>query len=157
MIMREAVVDFSKVEIFSQMEMSMSTKCFQTGLLSFVVLSIVAFVVGCSQEAPAKKEPAKPAATTPAKPEATKTSAATEKKADALPGLAELSPADRTLAEKQKICPVSDELLGEHGKPIKITVKGEVVFLCCAACEDPIKKDPDKFLAKLKLTPKAAK
>ncbi len=35
-------------------------------------------------------------------------------------------------------------------KPVKITVKGQTVFLCCAGCEESIKKDPDKYLAKLK-------
>ena len=54
------------------------------------------------------------------------------------------------LAKKQKTCPVSDELLGEHGKPVKISVKGQTVFLCCSGCEPAIKKDPDKYLAKLK-------
>jgi YHS domain-containing protein len=54
------------------------------------------------------------------------------------------------LAEKQKVCPVSGERLGAMDKPVKITVKGQTVFLCCAGCENAIKKDPDKYLAKLK-------
>jgi YHS domain-containing protein len=77
-----------------------------------------------------------------------------ENRADAdAPGLAELSPADRALAEKQKICPVSGERLGAMGKPVKITVKGQTVFLCCAGCEEAVRKDPDKYLAKLKEKP----
>jgi YHS domain-containing protein len=64
-------------------------------------------------------------------------------------GLAELSAEDRALAEKQRICPVSGELLGSMGKPSKVTVKGRTVFLCCEGCEPKIKKDPDKYLAKL--------
>lgn len=64
--------------------------------------------------------------------------------------LAKLSPADRAAAEKQKICPVTGELLGSMGTPRKITVKGRVVFVCCQGCEATIKKDPDKYLAKLK-------
>ena len=64
--------------------------------------------------------------------------------------LAELSAADRAAAEKQKICPVSGELLGLMGTPRKVTVNGREVFVCCRSCEKTIKKDPDKYLAKLK-------
>ncbi len=64
--------------------------------------------------------------------------------------LAELSAADRTAAEKQKICPVSGELLGSMGTPRKVTINGRVVFLCCRGCQATFKKDPDKYLAKLK-------
>jgi YHS domain-containing protein len=82
-----------------------------------------------------------------AKPEA----AAAAVKPDKLPaGLAELSEADRALALKQKVCPVSGELLGSMGKPFKVTVKGQTFFLCCDGCQDDLKKDPDKYLAKLK-------
>lgn len=63
--------------------------------------------------------------------------------------LAELSEADRALAEKQKVCPVSGEPLGVMGKPYKVTVKGQEVFLCCPSCESEIKANPDKYLAKL--------
>jgi YHS domain-containing protein len=70
--------------------------------------------------------------------------------ADALKGLAELSADDRAAAEKQRVCPVSGEVLGSQGKPVKVTVKGKTVYLCCADCEEAIKKDPDKYLAKLK-------
>ncbi len=70
------------------------------------------------------------------------------KKADP-EGLKGLSPADRALAEKQAVCPVTDEPLGSMDTPVKVTVKGRTVFLCCAGCEEQIKKDPDKYLAKL--------
>ena len=39
--------------------------------------------------------------------------------------------------------------LGSMGDPVKVVVKGQTVFLCCSGCEDAIKKDPDKYLAKL--------
>ena len=64
--------------------------------------------------------------------------------------LAKLSAADRAVAEKQHHCPVSDELLGSMGVPIKVTVKGRDVWLCCEGCKDKIQDDPDKYLAKLK-------
>ena len=61
-----------------------------------------------------------------------------------------LSAEDRALIEKQKTCPVTGEPLGSMGEPVKVVVKGQTVFLCCAGCEDAIKKDADKYLAKLK-------
>jgi hypothetical protein len=63
--------------------------------------------------------------------------------------LAELSPAEQQLAEKQEVCPVSGQPLGSMGTPYKVTVKGREVLLCCAGCESQIKEDPEKYLAKL--------
>ncbi len=34
----------------------------------------------------------------------------------------------------QKICPVSGQELGAHGKPIKAKIGAEEVFLCCQSC-----------------------
>ena len=127
-----------------------------------VVLS-AAFVVGwtgCNSATPQKtpKAPApegKPAATTSggatsahASQPATAAGSAAAKAASP-EGLAGLSAEDRALAEKQRICPVSGEPLGSMGKPYKITVKGQTVFLCCDGCEAEIKKDPDKYLQKI--------
>jgi YHS domain-containing protein len=67
----------------------------------------------------------------------------------ATPGLAELSVEDRPLAEKQRVCPVSGELLGAMGKPFKTTANGRTVFLCCDGCEQELKSNPDKYLEKL--------
>ena len=68
---------------------------------------------------------------------------------DANDPLATLSEADRAAVLAQKICPVSDEELGGMGTPIKVTVKGRDVFLCCEGCRDQLEAEPDKFLAKL--------
>ena len=68
------------------------------------------------------------------------------KAADDLPGMKELDEADRKLAEKQKFCPKTGELLGSMGKPDKIMLNGRVVFLCCDGCEEEVKKDPEKYL-----------
>ena len=64
--------------------------------------------------------------------------------------LAKLSPADRAAAKRQKTCPVIDELLGSMGTPIKLRVQGRDVFICCEACEEDLRDNPAKFLAKLK-------
>ncbi|MHB8973889.1 MAG: hypothetical protein ACYC3X_28650 [Pirellulaceae bacterium] len=69
--------------------------------------------------------------------------------ADAAKGLAELSAADRATAEKQRVCPVSGDVLGAQGQPYKVTVKGQTVFLCCQACEKQLMENPDKYLAQM--------
>ena len=57
--------------------------------------------------------------------------------------LAKLSPADRELAEKQRTCPIlKDSRLGSMGVPIKLTLAGETVFLCCAGCKGQATADP---------------
>jgi hypothetical protein len=60
-----------------------------------------------------------------------------------------LTEADKALIEKQKLCLVAEEPLGSMGTPIKVTVKGRDVFLCCEGCREAVLKDPDKYLAKL--------
>ena len=125
--------------------------------LSSLIAIVAGFGVlaaGCNRsDSGGSRQPAPPSSTSrqqpadaPAPPET--------KKADTggkgLPeGLAELSEADRALALKQNVCPVSGESLGSMGKPVKVEVKGRTVFLCCDGCEAELKKEPDKFLAKL--------
>ena len=64
--------------------------------------------------------------------------------------LAKLSPEDAASSEKQHICPVSGEMLGTMGAPMKVEVKGQQVCICCDGCKDAITKSPDEYLAKLK-------
>ena len=56
---------------------------------------------------------------------------------------------DRPLAERQKLCPVTNKPLGSMGTPARIVVAGQVVFLCCDGCEGALRRDPAKYLAKL--------
>lgn len=50
--------------------------------------------------------------------------------------LAKLSPEDQKLAMAQKFCPIlKNSLLGSMGKPVKIVLEGQPVFLCCKNCE----------------------
>jgi membrane fusion protein, copper/silver efflux system len=62
----------------------------------------------------------------------------------------DLAPQDRILAERQKVCPVTNKPLGSMGTPARIVVEGNVVFLCCDGCEGAIKREPAKYLAKLR-------
>lgn len=60
--------------------------------------------------------------------------------------LAQLPVDDRAAAEQQKTCPVSGELLGSMGVPVKVHVAGRDVFICCEGCRGDLMSDPDKYL-----------
>lgn len=63
--------------------------------------------------------------------------------------LAKLVPEDAASAEKQHDCPVSGEMLGMMGPPIKVDVNGRQVWICCPDCKDALLEKPDEYLAKL--------
>ena len=46
-------------------------------------------------------------------------------------------------------CIVSDDKLGEMGKPVVFEYKGQEIKLCCKSCRKDFDKDPAKFLKKL--------
>jgi len=49
--------------------------------------------------------------------------------------LSKLSPADRALAVQQQFCPILEHSwLGSMGVPVKLTLDGQTVFVCCAGC-----------------------
>lgn len=84
-----------------------------------------------------------------ANPKATLASAKKLKRIAA--AMAKLSSEDRKLAEGQRFCAVeSDNRLGMMGAPVKVTVGGQTVFLCCAGCIDAVKADPKGTLANAK-------
>jgi hypothetical protein len=53
---------------------------------------------------------------------------------------------DKDLIQAQGSCPVSKKKLGSMGEPVKVTVKGQPVFLCCASCKDEALANPEKTL-----------
>lgn len=125
-----------------------------SSLLLGLAANLVGCIAGCNHQSAKEQNPSTPA-TSPLKTEsadnnAQKETPAAEAPPDVSSGLAELSVEDRELAKKQRVCPVSGELLGAMGKPFKTTVKGKTVFLCCEGCEHDLKENPDKYLAKLK-------
>lgn len=63
--------------------------------------------------------------------------------------LAKLPEADRASAEKQHFCPVSGEMLGVMGLPIKVEANGQNAWICCEECKDKFMGDPETYLAKL--------
>ena len=62
--------------------------------------------------------------------------------------LAKLSPEDAAAAQQQHICPVSGEMLGTMGPPLKIDVNGQKVWICCEGCKEKLLASPDEYLAK---------
>lgn len=54
-------------------------------------------------------------------------------------------------------CIVSDEKLGEMGKPYVFVHEGREIKLCCKPCLKGFKKDPAKHIKKLEAAEKAAK
>jgi membrane fusion protein, copper/silver efflux system len=60
-----------------------------------------------------------------------------------------LSPADRALAARQKVCPVTGQPLDSMGGPVRVVVAGRTVFVCCEGCEAPLRAAPEKYLPKL--------
>jgi Cu(I)/Ag(I) efflux system membrane fusion protein len=62
---------------------------------------------------------------------------------------AKLSRQDRGMAEKQRICPVTELPLGSMGTPPKVDVNGRPVFICCEGCRARLLAETVKYLARL--------
>ncbi len=68
-----------------------------------------------------------------------------EKKIDE--ALSALPSADQKLATAQRFCPIMTyDRLGSMGTPIKLTIEGKPVFLCCKACKEDAVKGGEKTL-----------
>jgi hypothetical protein len=74
------------------------------------------------------------------------------------------TPAAKSKAKPYKLdtCAVSDEKLGEMGKPFVFEHKDQEIKLCCKSCKKDFDKNPEKFLKKMaenekKAAAKAAK
>lgn len=50
---------------------------------------------------------------------------------------------------KLETCIVSDEKLGEMGKPVSFEYKGQEFQICCKSCRKDFDKEPAKFAKKL--------
>jgi hypothetical protein len=74
----------------------------------------------------------------------------TETEADIQAAFAKLSPGDQQAAAAQRWCPaMPDDRLGAMGTPIKVTIEGKPVFLCCADCKKAVLENPKATLAKV--------
>jgi Cu(I)/Ag(I) efflux system membrane fusion protein len=61
-------------------------------------------------------------------------------------GVGMLPKADQAAAMVQRTCPVAKNLLGSHGKPIKLLIQGRVIFVCCSGCVFEMTANPRKYL-----------
>jgi hypothetical protein len=105
-------------------------KALHFGAMGAVLLLL--FVFGCGENASPQKS-------------------AADKQARIQANLEKLDPADLRLVQEQKYCAIeTDKLLGEMGKPIKVMVKDQPVFVCCKGCEKAAKADPDETLDTVK-------
>ena len=124
-------------------------------------LLLPAFLIltGCAKSTTQSASPQKTEQTKEGQADASRdhadSTAQSSKDAEITAALAKLTAEDRTLATKQKTCPVSGELLGTMGATIKIDVKGQPVFICCEGCKEQLLSKADEYLAKLKNEPTA--
>ena len=61
--------------------------------------------------------------------------------------VAKLGAEDRRLVDAQKFCPVLNNRLGSMGRPVKLVLNGQPVFLCCKGCEKNARDHVDATLA----------
>jgi len=111
---------------------------FAAEYLATMVLAGAAACLGCGEKAPPAAE--------------TETGADADADVDVMAtdierNLANLSAEDRALAEKQKVCPVTDEPLGSMGAPIKIERDGKALFICCEGCQKKAEANFDEYVA----------
>jgi Cu(I)/Ag(I) efflux system membrane fusion protein len=65
--------------------------------------------------------------------------------------LAKLAPEDQRLAAAQRFCVVEQKnRLGAMGTPVKVTVLGQTLFLCCEGCEPEVLARPEQALSVLR-------
>jgi hypothetical protein len=96
------------------------------------------------------KDAPKPADTKPAEPEKKVDIEKVKLSDEEIADIKKLESADdQKIALAQKICPSSGDHLGEMGKPVKVVLKDQVVFLCCGSCVKDAKANPDAMLAKI--------
>ncbi|HYW81465.1 MAG TPA: heavy metal-binding domain-containing protein [Thermoguttaceae bacterium] len=56
--------------------------------------------------------------------------------------------ADQAAIAQQRVCAVSGSRLGGMGTPVKVTMNGQSLFLCCKGCVGKVEKDPAGYVAK---------
>ena len=59
------------------------------------------------------------------------------------------SNSDFAAVQAQGKCPVMNQPLGQHGRPIKILINGKELFVCCKGCIERVKKRPVYYLSQV--------
>lgn len=57
------------------------------------------------------------------------------------------SDADYAAVRAQDRCPVMNQPLGAHGRPLKIIMRGQTVFVCCQGCVQRVQENPAQYFA----------
>ncbi|MCA9091218.1 MAG: hypothetical protein KDA90_21590 [Planctomycetaceae bacterium] len=113
---------------------------------AFLLLGGILLFAGCSSPDPSQaKSSGGPVSSSAGEGDAWKANLSE----DVVQALSELPEADRSAALAQKTCPVTDGPLGSMGKPVKVTIEGRDVYLCCDGCEKELNSHPEKYLAKI--------
>jgi hypothetical protein len=110
-----------------------------------------ALTPGPSPKGRGEEKPDQPPAHAPRRPKAEPEPrvAVAAPDAEDLKNIEQLPEADRQLAVAQRTCPVTGAPLGSMGVPVKITLRGQTVFLCCKGCAGKAKKEPEETLRRL--------
>jgi len=66
-------------------------------------------------------------------------------------------PAAKAKPYTLKVCPVSDEKLGDMGDPYVFTHEGREIKLCCKGCLKDFNKESAKYVKKIETAEKKAK
>ena len=69
--------------------------------------------------------------------------------AEDLKNIKQLPAAEQKLALAQRVCPITGAALGSMGVPVKITLRGQTVFLCCQGCVGKAKRNAEETLKKV--------
>ncbi|NQT38525.1 MAG: hypothetical protein HQ581_13600 [Planctomycetes bacterium] len=56
--------------------------------------------------------------------------------------------ADQAAIGAQRVCAVAGSRLGGMGTPVKVTINGQSLFLCCKGCLGKVRKNPGLYFAK---------
>lgn len=72
-----------------------------------------------------------------------------------LEAIASLPEAEQKLVKAQRICPVTNMMLGSMGTPKKIDVDGKGIYICCMGCKKRLLDEPEKYLAILESNSKS--
>lgn len=64
----------------------------------------------------------------------------------AMKDIALLPAKEQAAALRQQTCPVTKAPLGSMGKPIRVSVSGRSIYVCCQGCVNAVKSNPAKYL-----------
>jgi hypothetical protein len=67
-------------------------------------------------------------------------------------GISALPRSEQSAALQQRTCPVTRQLLGSMGQPVRVTVAGRAVYTCCPDCAEQLRRNPSYYLGSAELS-----